>query len=96
MEQYEIVVVLHMFVACHAVTYPENFCGLISARFFWGGRGGGRGGCDASWWGPGGKAPRSFQGFSTLKSLLIKIYPPQLVMKLIPHIFFNNLAKIRV
>ena len=33
-----------------------------------------------------------FQGFTTPKLLLIKIYPPQPVMKLIQGIFSNNLA----
>ena len=47
-----------------------------------------------SWWGPGGEAPGSSKDL-VLKNhlLLIKIYLPQPVMKLIQHIFFKILSK---
>ena len=39
------------------------------------------------------QSSRILQGFSTLKSLLIKIYPPQLVMKIIQNVFLKILPK---
>ena len=44
------------------------------------------------WWGPGSKAPRSSNDLVLWNHLLlIKIYPPHPVMKLIQHIFFKNI-----
>ena len=80
----------------YTVTYPEIF---LENQFQ---QGGGWG--DQAVMAPyGSKAQKAlvgttwqsswkFQGFSTPKLLLIKIYPPQPVMKLIQGIFSKNLA----
>ena len=44
------------------------------------------------WWRPGSKDPRSFKDLVLWNHLLlIKIYPPQPVMKLIQHVFFSKI-----
>ena len=77
---------------------PRDFLGRpISAGYL--GRGEREVGCDAALWVQNKalvetlrQSSRKLQGFSILKSLLIKIYRPQPVTKLIQHVFFKNLA----
>ena len=85
---------LNPYSECFSVTYPDTFWGDQFQQGVWEGvippSGSGKALVgetrrEHSW---------KLQGFSTLKSLLVRIYPPQSVMKLIQHtyIFFKHLS----